>query len=544
MRGKIVNLCLGFMNLLFGILIVAFTIHVPQDKTLLTVQESFVVTWILRAMYVVMGSVAIIDAIQSYNHRSDTVFNTGYVIGIFTISFIFIKEPIIAAFSIISGLIILFKSLKENLVELDSTAAISISIVVMAATAIIGLFTLTYSSIGQSIKNKENKNELSYKQDYFKYITELEIDEPYINVKKDGKYGYINQNGEVRIDFVYDYASPFVEITVYDKKFHIALVCSDGSTEVILKNKRKVMSYRSESSDENYKAKLEELEDIYTNTLHQTEKMKYEIQEITNNITRVPEYKVASSEYTYRYDYNEEYDLIVTQSNLGLGDKYELAKKADLNIRIPLDATYLDYDSSYLYLFSNKTIPFYEISKRTQGWFTSYGKKMPMTGKAQILDFFGERMLIKNYSNDRTYFIDSDGNILSEEYKDIYVCKDGRYIVRTQRDTAKIINDEYEKVFDAEYQVMNPRFISQNMYLTLDTTENIEFNDYRFPTNLNWKLVNYDGEVVFDGIQQIYDVLYELPDESNKKEENYSKFVNNLKELDYKFVGDRFYLEY
>ncbi len=544
MRGKIVNLCLGFMNLLFGILIVAFTIHVPQDKTLLTVQESFVVIWILRAMYVVMGSVAIIDAIQSYNHRSDTVFNTGYVIGIFTISFIFIKEPIIAAFSIISGLIILFKSLKENLVELDSTAAISISIVVMAATAIIGLFTLTYSSIGQSIKNKENKNELSYKQDYFKYITELEIDEPYINVKKDGKYGYINQNGEVRIDFVYDYASPFVEITVYDKKFHIALVCSDGSTEVILKNKRKVMSYRSESSDENYKAKLEELEDIYTNTLHQTEKMKYEIQEITNNITRVPEYKVASSEYTYRYDYNEEYDLIVTQSNLGLGDKYELAKKADLNIRIPLDATYLDYDSSYLYLFSNKTIPFYEISKRTQGWFTSYGKKMPMTGKAQILDFFGERMLIKNYSNDRTYFIDSDGNILSEEYKDIYVCKDGRYIVRTQRDTAKIINDEYEKVFDAEYQVMNPRFISQNMYLTLDTTENIEFNDYGFPTNLNWKLVNYDGEVVFDGIQQIYDVLYELPDESNKKEENYSKFVNNLKELDYKFVGDRFYLEY
>ncbi len=331
---------------------------------------------------------------------------------------------------------------------------------------------------------------------------------------------------------------------MYDKKFHIALVCNDGSTEVILKNKRKVMSYRSESSDENYKAKLEELENIYTNTLHQTEKMKYEIQGITNNINRVPEYKVVSSEYTYRYDYNEEYDLIVTQSNLGLGDKYELAKKADLNIKIPLDATYLDYDSSYLYLFSNGTIPFYEISKRTQGWFTSYGKKMPMTGKAQILDFFGERMLLKNYSNNTTYFIDSDGNILSEEYKDIYVCNDGRYIVRTKSDSAKIINDEYENVFDAEYQVINPRFISYNLYLALDSTENIEFNDYGFPSNLNWKLVNYEGEVIFDGIEQIYDIIYELPDESNKKEENYSEFVNNIKELDYKFVGDRFYLDY
>lgn len=544
MRGKIVNLCLGFMNLLFGILIVAFTIHVPQDKTLLTVQENFVVLWIVRAMYLIMTMVAVIDAIQSYNHRSDTIFNTGYIIGIFTISFIFIKEPIIAAFSIISGLIILFKSLKENLVELDSTVAISISIVVMAATAIVGIFTLTYSSIGQSIKNKENKNELSYKQDYFKYVTELGIDEAYINVKKDGKYGYINQNGEVKIDFIYDYASPFVEITVYDKKFHIALVCNNGSTEIILKNKRKVMSYRSESSDENYKAKLEELQNIYTNTLNQKEKMRYEIQEITNNITRVPEYKVASSEYTYRYDYNEEYDLIVTQSNLGLGDKYELAKKSDLNIRIPLDTTYLDYDSSYLYLFSNKTIPFYEISKRTQGWFTSYGKKMPMTGKAQILDFFEERMLIKNYSNDTTYFIDSDGNILSEEYKDIYVCNDGRYIVRTKQDSAKIINNEYEKVFDAEYQALNPRFITQNLYLALDSTENIEFNDYGFPVNLSWKLVNYNGEVIFDGIEQIYDIVYELPNTSNKKEEIYSEFINNLKELNYKFVGDRFYLDY
>ena len=36
MRGKIVNLCIGFMNLLFGVLVIIFTIHVPQDKTLMT----------------------------------------------------------------------------------------------------------------------------------------------------------------------------------------------------------------------------------------------------------------------------------------------------------------------------------------------------------------------------------------------------------------------------------------------------------------------------------------------------------------------------
>ena len=77
---------------------------------------------------------------------------------------------------------------------------------------------------------EENKNELAYKSDYFKYITELGIEDVYINIKKDGKYGYINQNGEVVIDFLYDYASPFVGITAYNKHFDIALVCQNGSS--------------------------------------------------------------------------------------------------------------------------------------------------------------------------------------------------------------------------------------------------------------------------------------------------------------------------
>ncbi len=112
MRGKIVNLCLGFLNLLFGSLIILYTVKVPQDKTLLTVQEGFVVKYILMSIYAVMFIIAFIDLLQSHNHKSDTVFNVGYVIGTFAISFIFIKQPFIGAFSIISGIIILFKSLK------------------------------------------------------------------------------------------------------------------------------------------------------------------------------------------------------------------------------------------------------------------------------------------------------------------------------------------------------------------------------------------------------------------------------------------------
>ena len=105
MRGKIVNLCIGFMNLIYGILIIFFTIYVPQDKTLLTVQENYVVKYILLAIYAVMFTISLINIVQSYNHRTDTTFNTAYIIGVFSLSFIFIKSPIIAIFSIITGLV-------------------------------------------------------------------------------------------------------------------------------------------------------------------------------------------------------------------------------------------------------------------------------------------------------------------------------------------------------------------------------------------------------------------------------------------------------
>lgn len=543
MRGKIVNLCIGFMNIAIAVLLLVYTLNVPQDKTLMTVQENTVVGYIVNVIYIVLAIVAVINAIQSYNHRSDTVFNMAYIIGVFCLSFIFIKEPIIAAFNFISGFLVVIKSFKENLVEIDSTTGISISLVLLVASAILTILTLSYQSIGESIKNRENKNELAYKTDYFKYVTELGegYQAPYINVKKDGKWGYITPDGNVVFKFMYDYASPFVEITSYNKKFHVALVCLDEQSLVILKNGRKVMTYRSESDDLNYKAKIEELKFIYNNTLGQEGEMKYEIEFYNSNKSHVDKYQEESSDYTYRYDFNYEYDLIVTQSSLGLGDKYELAKKNDLAIRIELDTNNLDYDENSLYLFSNGTIPFYEVAKRTQGWFTAYGKKNPMTGKAQILDFFGERMLLRNYNNDTVYFIDGNGKILSDVYKDIFVCGDGRYIVKDKDGFFKIINDEYALAFENRFAAVNPRLIKSGLYLTLDSTQNIQTNDYNF-AEMNWKLIGYDGNVILENIEQIYDQFYSVENVRNK--EIYGEFEETLKDLDYQFVGDKFYEEY
>lgn len=547
MRGKIVNLCIGFMNILFGVLILIYTLNVPQDQTLLTVQEQAVTKIILFGIYAVLAVVLIINVIQYYNNIKDNTFKTGYMLALFVVSFIFIKQPAIASFTIISGIIVMFNSIRENLVEIDSTTAISIAVLIMVAIVLLMGVSLSYKQIGTYIKDKKNENELEFKPTFFKYITELGINDIYINVKKDGKYGYIDQNGEIRIDFKYDYASPFIKIVQYNKVFDIALVCEDGSSKIILKNERVVMSYRSESSHENYDAKWNELEQIYRDTLGQgTADIVTEAPLVVDNKSKVPAYKEDyETDYTYKYDYNYEYDVIVTKSSLGLGDIYELAKKDNSDIRLNLDTKGLDYDENYLYLFSNGTIPYYDISNREQGWFTSYGKKNAMTGRAQILDFFGDRLLLKNYNDKTIYFIDGEGNKLSDEYRSIYVCQDNeRYIVKDLQNKYKVIDRNYDQIFEGEYDVFDPYLANYGLYIVDNTVEDIEFNDYGY-AKMHFSILNAQGQVIIDNVEQAYKNYYKVSkDKSIAYSTRYSQFLDELKSIRYDFVGDKYYVNY
>lgn len=267
MRGKVVNLCVGAMNIVLGFLLLVYTIYMPKEITEFMVQELTVKSNVLNAIYVLLILAFLIDLFQYRNNRDNARMKTGYLFGFFTLSFFVIQEPAISLFPIISGIIVFLGTLKDTIVERDSTTGISIVALVIVAMMITMGATFFYKNIAQSIKNKANKDSQAYKSDYFRYITELDIEDAYINVKKDGKYGYINPKGEVVIDFKYDYASPFVNIVMYNKNFQVALVCEEGTSKIIMKNERVVMTYRSESADENYEAKTKELNDIYTNTL-------------------------------------------------------------------------------------------------------------------------------------------------------------------------------------------------------------------------------------------------------------------------------------
>ncbi len=541
MRGKIVNLSIGCMNILYSILLLIYIMYIPKEITDFTIQELSVVNIILKSIYIIMAIIFVIDIFQYRNNRDNNRMKTGYLFGFFSIFFIIIKEPAIAAFTIISGIIVIIETLKDTVVEIDSTTAISlISLLLVIIVILIGT-SIFYKNIGQYIKNRENKDALAYKKEYFKYITELDITEPYINLKKGEKYGYINSKGDTVIDYIYDYASPFININVYNKNFQVALVSENGMSKIIMKNKRVVLSYMSESSNDNYEAKMKELEDIYINVLGQGGKMRTEIENKTDQITKVSVYEEIPQDYTYRYNYNDEYDVVITESNLGFGNKYELAKKDNLNIRISLDCSNLDYDEKYLYLYKNGSIPFFDISEKQQGWFTSYGKKVTMSGKAQILEFIDEnQILIHNYNDNTIYFINRDGEILSDIYKDIYIAQD-KYIVKNTNNKYVVLNKEYKKIFEQEYDIIDPFLVQYGLYICANTDEAIEFNNYNF-AQMKWKIINEEGRIILDNIKQIYLNYYKI---SNNKDipyvTRYEQFLNDLKDIKFNFVGDKFY---
>ena len=65
MRGKIVNLFVGLTNILFGVLILVYTMYIPQEITELTVQELSVTKSILKAIYVFL-SIVLFNLISSF----------------------------------------------------------------------------------------------------------------------------------------------------------------------------------------------------------------------------------------------------------------------------------------------------------------------------------------------------------------------------------------------------------------------------------------------------------------------------------------------
>lgn len=543
MKGKVVNYFMALLNFLVGISILVYALKIPKGITELTVQEYNIINVVKIVMYVGLGLANIMNIIQYFVSGRDGIIKTGYLIALFSLSFIFIKKWPICIFSILASFIIIISTIKEHWMETNSITAISIIGVIMVIVIIPVVACFTYKRLGSYILKKQNENELAYNKNFFKYVTELNIQEPYINIKKDGKYGYITPNGTVAINFIYDYASPFVNISVYNKNFQVALVCENGRTKIIMKNSREVMTYRSESMDGDYKSKIKELENIYYNTLEQSEKMAFEIETNYSCLYRISAYDNQLEEGVTRYNYSDEYDIVVSKSSLGFGDSYYLCGKGDSSFKLQLEGEKLDYDDKYLYVFSNGTIPYYDLSVGKQGWFTKSGQKITLKGKAQILEIVDDKILIKNHKNNTIYFVNNKTEQLSETYKEVFICGYDRFIVKNSKNKYMVIDSTFQKVFDSEWDYVDTSLLQYGLFVFGNLKDwNAEFNPYNYVDNMNLTIIDYMGNTIIENIQQSYNKYYYIQNEDNQIDnEKYNEFIDNLKVMKCKYIGDKFY---
>ena len=490
-----------------------------------------------------MIAIATVNLITLIFNRKDKILLFAYFLAILSSTFYFFDFAYISVIYILSALLIFVQVLRENMVYTNNTFYIVIVAVVMVAIGLTGINILTYRDKVQEIVEEENKGYIQYTEDYFKNISVLgEDQEFYLNVQRNNKWGYINVNGELKIDFKYDYASPFITINVYDKNFDIALVCQDSTSSIILKNQRVVMSFKNDISIDDYQKQMDKLQELYSDTFNQEGKIVDLLSNIpTSNMTEISAYE----NYPYRYPFNDEYDIYITVSQTGGKNRYEFVKKDNSNIKVSIDCDNLKFDGSKLYVYSNGYLPFYKTSESIQGWYTKETKRIEMNGNIQILEFYGTNILIKEYDKNIVYFANENGEKISDNYKDIFVLDDA-YIVKNMNDKYIIMNKSFEKILDIEYDYINPLLLEKGILLCANLPAKVNFNSSGFPSNIEYDIIDLHGNKIslknHDGTEienPAYTAVYYINNKKNVS--SYDLYINNLTDIFYEFIGEEFY---
>lgn len=544
MRGKFVNSLVGGMNFIFGAVVLLFNFYLPNEATA-TVQELKVISEIDTYIFILMIIVAVVNLITLIFNRKDKIFLFSYLIAIFASCFYFLDFSYIGIIYVLAALLIEIQVLRENILSMNNTFYMVIVSIVIVAIGIVALNILTYKDRLEDIVKEEIKGYLAYNEDYFKNISVLGEDaEFYLNVKREGKWGYINTKGENRIEFEYDYATPFISIEKYNKKFDIALVCKDDVASIILKNKRNVMTFKNDISFDDYEAQLEKLGELYNITFGQAGRFKDALESVdTSNMSTISSYK----EYPYRYPFNDEYDIYITVAQFGGKNRYEFLKRDNPNIKVSIDCDNLKFDDKNLYVYNNGFLPFYKTSEGIQGWYTKETKRVELEGNIQILEFFDSQILIKNYDENVLYFTNEEGEKISPNYKDIFVL-DSAYIVKNEQDKYMVIDRQFNKIWDVEYDYMNPILLDKGILICANLPLRVNFNSSGFPSNIEYDLLDTSGNkislVTKDGTvieNTTYTAVYYI--DNKKSVSSYDLYINNLTDILYNFVGEEFYLK-
>lgn len=543
MSGKKVNITVGITIILLAIYMIILPINI-EDGSSFNRYENMVINAIKTAQYVLMGIIIVSSIVFSISNRNESGLRNSYLLVPLIILGFIVPIQFLGGLTLLAGMLVIYFTNKKNYVAIDYYFVFSVFLIlVFAILALIGS-TFFVKNIAYVVKDEVEKSIgiQHYDKEFFKYITPIENEPAYINlnVKRDGKkkYGYIDNKGRTKIEFDYDYATAFYKIKEYDKEFVVAAVSKDNITDVILKNKRVVMSYISEFETYDYYQRTEEFKNILKDVFEEKEIVTEISRGTTNMSMKKVSPKVRNQEYTYKYNLNNKKDILIFESEVGNPTRFVMKNVTAPFAEMKLETTNLVYDEDYLYTFGNDTIPFYDRDRNEQGWFMADGEKITLTGNAQIMDIAEDKVLIKNHSKNTAYFIDYHSKVISPIFRDVIVDQD-RYLIRTMSDKWMITDKTFKKVFNEEFDIVNTSLLSDGIYLLANLPDNLLFNEYNY-IELHYMVVTRSGHVILNGVDQVYDIFHKFDGKKNEMDD-VNDFKDKLKQIQYINVGDKFY---
>lgn len=342
-----------------------------------------------------------------------------------------------------------------------------------------------------------------------------------IKAKKNGKWGYIDLNGNVIVDFIYDDSTEFIEINNLDNnnKYYLAPISKGNELQLITNDNKKVASFKNKKREKTINCKyiLYDLTDDLK-TYAKSANVKIKVNTSNYDKTYLYNESVKEEKYESNIGYNLDNNIlsfdINTENELSYNTKTKSIRynnrKISINGNLYIhknedknnDYSY-NSDSYYLDTYKNGYVPLYNFEEDIFGWIDLKGKTHYINGKLQILDFADKHIAVKDYSldNDTNICImDYKGNVVSDYYQEITVLENG-FVVKKENGKNVYLDENFEEKTE-EYDIIDTCranegiLIVSNLYRKAKNTDNL--NDLRFDViNLSsYRIVSKDLEYI------------------------------------------------
>ena len=335
----------------------------------------------------------------------------------------------------------------------------------------IGFLTMVLSSLLFSKVNEfKLEREVSNLYNDIENLHDSKINDIYIPVVQNNKYGFINDSGQEKIACQYDAVSDFIELKIDSDLYCFAIAKKDDKFYIISKSNDNVVisGYLEENLQRIYKYEMTVNNDVvdYVHVCN----MSYSI--LTKNGINNREIEKSSNVINLNknndglYSFNNEnysmlIELIYSESEEYPKEKVIITKNNGEQESSIVYFPYLDLYDATMQLFSNGYIGFEDEDNNVNGWFDDNGNKVTISNNYIINDIKDNKVILKEDNTEdydtmdevtEHYFvIDMAGNLLLQTtvlyvYDDIYLVEnENKKMVIMDKDL-HVISNEYDKI--------------------------------------------------------------------------------------------------